>query len=95
MKRKHETAKQAEGKEVQAPFDKEQVCSAANAEEFFAMPDQDQEFWNNVGQAVTEVRAGASLRQASHKFDLDPRMYRGSAVRNAKTEERALGRQAQ
>src|SRR5271168_3803552 len=42
-------------------------------EEFFAMPERDQDFWGNVGQVVTEVRAGASLRQASHKFDLDPR----------------------
>jgi len=29
--------------------------------------------WNNIGQVVTEMRAGASRRQASQKFDLDPR----------------------
>jgi hypothetical protein len=42
-------------------------------EEFFAMPERNQEFWGNVGQVVTEVRGGASLRRASHKFDLDQR----------------------
>jgi len=42
-------------------------------EEFFAMSREDQDRWNNVGQAVTEVRTGISLRQASRKFDLDPR----------------------
>ena len=52
---------------------KRQFVPPRTLEEFFAMPDRDQEFWSNVGQAVTEVRAGASLRQASHKFDLDQR----------------------
>ena len=42
-------------------------------EEFFAMSELDQDLWQNIDQAVTEVRAGASLRQASRKFDLDPR----------------------
>ena len=42
-------------------------------EEFFAMPERDQGFWANVGQMVTEMRAGASRRQAARKFDLDPR----------------------
>ena len=42
-------------------------------EEFFAMPERDRDLWNNVGQVVTEMRAGASRRQASQKFDLDPR----------------------
>jgi hypothetical protein len=37
------------------------------------MSAKDQDLWKNVGQAVTEVRAGASLSQASRKFDLDPR----------------------
>jgi len=37
------------------------------------MSREDQDRWNNVGQAVTEVRTGISLRQASRKFDLDPR----------------------
>jgi hypothetical protein len=41
--------------------------------EFFAMPTDDQDRWKNVTQAVTEVRAGVSLRRASRKFGLDPR----------------------
>jgi hypothetical protein len=45
-------------------------------EEFFAMPKKDQEFWGDIGQVTTEVRAGASLRQASRKFGLDPRTIR-------------------
>src|SRR5271165_2789692 len=48
-------------------------------QEFFAMPAREQEFWGNVGQVVTEVRAGASLRQASYKFHLDPRNVRQAA----------------
>jgi len=42
-------------------------------EEFFAMSERDRDIWNNIGQVVTEMRAGASRRQASQKFDLDPR----------------------
>jgi hypothetical protein len=52
---------------------KRQFVPPRTLEEFFAMPERDQEFWGNVGQVITEVRAGASLRQASHKFDLDQR----------------------
>ncbi|MGA2859625.1 MAG: hypothetical protein ABSE40_22375 [Candidatus Sulfotelmatobacter sp.] len=37
------------------------------------MRELDQEIWRNVVQAVTEMRAGASRRQAALKFDLDPR----------------------
>jgi len=37
------------------------------------MSEQDQELWKNVGQTVTEVRTGVSLRQASRKFNLGPR----------------------
>ncbi len=48
-------------------------------EEFFAMPELDREIWKNVGQAVTEMRAGASRRQAAQKFDLDPRMIQQRA----------------
>ena len=47
--------------------------------EFFAMPELDREIWKNVGQAVTEMRAGASRRQAAQKFDLDPRMIQQRA----------------
>jgi len=48
-------------------------------EEFFAMTEQDRDIWNNIGQLVTEVREGASLRQASHKFGLDPRVVQRRA----------------
>jgi hypothetical protein len=48
-------------------------------EEFFAMSTHDQDLWKNVTQAVTEVRAGASLRRASQKFGLDPRMVQQRA----------------
>ena len=41
--------------------------------EFFAMSDQQQDLWKNTVQAVTEMRAGASLRRASRKFGLYPR----------------------
>jgi hypothetical protein len=42
-------------------------------EEFFALSEPHQDLWNNIAQVVTEVRVGASLRQASRKFDLNPR----------------------
>jgi hypothetical protein len=42
-------------------------------EEFFALSERDQERWRNVGQTVTELRTGASLRQASRKFGVDSR----------------------
>jgi len=42
-------------------------------EEFFAMSKEDQDRWNNVGQAVTEMRKDSGLRQASRKFGVDPR----------------------
>lgn len=42
-------------------------------EEFFAMSERDRDIWSNIGQVVTEMRAGASRRQASQKFDLHPR----------------------
>src|SRR5712691_11528152 len=43
-------------------------------EEFFLMSELHQDLWKNIGQAVTELRAGASLRQASRKFHINPRM---------------------
>lgn len=58
---------------------KRQFVSPRTVEEFFAMPERDRDIWNNIGQAVTEVRAGASLRQASRKFDLDPRVVQRRA----------------
>jgi hypothetical protein len=56
-------------------------------EKFFAMPTDDQDLWKNVTQAVTEVRAGISLRRASQKFGLDPRVVQRlapSALRKLK-----------
>jgi len=55
---------------------KNQLVAPRTVEEFFAMSARDQERWKNVDQIVTEVRAGASLRQASRKFGLDPRTVR-------------------
>ena len=44
------------------------------AEEFFAMPEKDQNLWNNVGQAVTTMRTErVSAPKAARRFDLDPR----------------------
>ena len=42
-------------------------------EEFLALPERDQQLWGDIGQVTTEVRLGASLRQASLKFGVDPR----------------------
>jgi hypothetical protein len=44
-----------------------------SVDQFFAMSEPNQDLWRNSSQVVTELRAGASLRQASRKFDLDPR----------------------
>jgi hypothetical protein len=56
--------------------DRNKFVRLQTVEEFFAMPERDQELWKNVTQAITEVRAGASLPQASRKFGLDPRTVR-------------------
>ena len=37
------------------------------------MPTRRQELWDAIGQVTTEVRLGATLTQASWKFDIDPR----------------------
>ena len=37
------------------------------------MPTRDQEVWDAVGQVTTEIRLGATLAQASRKFEIDPR----------------------
>jgi hypothetical protein len=51
---------------------KSRFITPRTLEEFFAMSGRDQEFWANVGQMVTEMRAGTSRRQAARKFNLDP-----------------------
>jgi hypothetical protein len=43
------------------------------------MSEPERDFWNNIVQAVTEVREGASLRRASRKFDVDPRVVQRQA----------------
>jgi len=43
------------------------------------MPKDQQALWNDVGQIVTEVRQGTSLRQATREFNRDPRMIQGLA----------------
>lgn len=48
-------------------------------EDFFAMSERDRDIWNNIGQVVTEMRAGASRRQAAQKFGLDPRVVQQRA----------------
>jgi hypothetical protein len=73
MKRMHQRTKQKARKQRSASTPRRKFIGPKTVEEFFAMSEKDQELWKNVGQAVTEVRAGVSLRQASRKFDLDPR----------------------
>ena len=41
--------------------------------EILAMPSRRQEIWDAIGQVTTEMRLGATLTQASRKFDIDPR----------------------
>ncbi len=44
-----------------------------SAEEFFAMPESDRDFWNDVGQIATEVRSGGSLSEVARKYHRNPR----------------------
>jgi len=43
------------------------------AKEYFSKPERFQDRWNRVVHAVSRMRAGASLRQASREYGLDPR----------------------
>jgi hypothetical protein len=54
---------------------KNRFVEPKSVEEFFAMSEDDQELWKNTEQGVTEVRGGASARQAARKFNLDPRGF--------------------
>jgi hypothetical protein len=76
MKRKHQrkraTQRIRNGQRRNRRSGKNQFVQPRTVEEFFAMSEQDQDLWKNIAEAVTEVRAGASLRKASGKFDLDP-----------------------
>ncbi|MGA8621596.1 MAG: hypothetical protein WB660_24120 [Candidatus Sulfotelmatobacter sp.] len=66
-------------KEVKQRTAKRKFVPPRTLEEFFALPERDREIWKNVGQAVTEMRAGVSRRQAAQKFNLDPRMVQQRA----------------
>ncbi|MBZ5658008.1 MAG: hypothetical protein LAO56_22325 [Acidobacteriia bacterium] len=74
MKNRNQRKKRKAAKKRQSSrWFKNKFVSPQTVEEFFAMSEPHQDLWKNIAQAVTEVRAGASLRQASRKFDLDPR----------------------
>jgi hypothetical protein len=73
MKRQSERTRQKTKKRTSTRA-KSRFVEPRTLEEFFAMPERDQEVWANVGQMVTEVRAGASRRQAARKFGLNPQM---------------------
>ncbi|MHB8218642.1 MAG: hypothetical protein ACYDDS_21425 [Candidatus Sulfotelmatobacter sp.] len=77
MKRPSRRKQRKTGKQRRsAGSDRNKSARLRTVEEFFAMSEQDRDLWNNVGQAVTEVRTGVSLRQAARKFGLDPRTVR-------------------
>ena len=44
-----------------------------SVEEFFALPESDRDFWNDVGQIATEVRGGGSLSRVARKYHRNPR----------------------
>jgi hypothetical protein len=44
-----------------------------SAEEFFAMPESDRDFWNDLGQIATEVRSGGSLSKVARTYHRNPR----------------------
>jgi hypothetical protein len=79
MKRQNKRIRRKAGTKRPSTRVKSKSVPPRTAEEFFAMPENDQEIWKNVCQAVSEVRTGASLRQASRKFNLDPRMVQRRA----------------
>lgn len=80
MKRQRKRAgRKTDAKRSSVRSAQSRVTPPRTLEEFFAMPPRDREIWNNIGQAVTEMRAGASRRQAAQKFNLDPRMVRQRA----------------
>jgi hypothetical protein len=78
MKRQRKHARRKTTKRQPAQT-KSRFIPPRTLEEFFAMRERDREIWKNVGQAVTEMRVGASRRQAARKFDLDPRTVRQRA----------------
>jgi hypothetical protein len=53
---------------------KKRFVAPRTLEQYSAMAEHDQKLWDDIGQIITEVKNGSSLRQASRKFDLDPRI---------------------
>jgi len=50
-----------------------------STEEFFAMPESDRDFWNDVGHIATEVRSGESLSKVARKYHRNPRKVLSAA----------------
>src|SRR5258708_2798206 len=50
-----------------------------SAEEFFAMPESDRDFWNDVGQIAPEARSAGSLSKRPRKYHRNPRKVRQAA----------------
>ena len=102
MKRRGKPTKREAVKQSQSGQSKTEFRPPRTVEEFFAMSEQDQDIWANIGQVVTEVREGASRRRAAQKFGLNPRTvqkFARSALRKlgngrwvAKPHESALAR---
>ena len=70
---------------------KDKFVPPRTVEEFFAMSTHDQALWKNVTQAVTEVRAGVSLRRASRKFGVwSPSRFPRCASTNVQSGNSAL-----
>jgi hypothetical protein len=56
-------------------------------DDYLESPEEFQQTWNNTTHAVSRVREGATLSQASREFDIDPRevvRLAGSALRKNK-----------
>ena len=80
MKRqsKRKQRKAGKGLRVVRPG-KTKSVSPRTVGEFFAMSEQDQDFWRDVGRIATEVKGGASLSQSARKYRRDPRKVRQAA----------------
>jgi hypothetical protein len=61
-------------KKVRQRSIKRRFVPPRTVEEFFALSEQDQDLWRDIGPIVSEMRDGASRRKASQKFGRDPRM---------------------
>jgi hypothetical protein len=73
VKRRGKPTKREAVKQSRSGQSKTEFRPPRTVEEFFAMSEQDQDIWANIGQVVTEVREGASRRRAAQKFGLNPR----------------------